>query len=181
MAVEVRPAAPGDADALRRVARRAWHAAHAPIVGAETVEEFLAEYYDESSLRSAIEDEGIIFEVAVDAADGDAEAADPADEDAAEDAPVGFASARPTDGDDDVFSLGRIYVHPDRWGEGIGRRLLATVEAKIERRGGDRVRLVVMADNDRAVGFYESAGYDRLDDFYDDRIGTRSYRYAKDL
>lgn len=166
MAIEVRPAVTDDVNAVREVARRAWHAAHAPIVGEATVERFLADYYDADSLRSEIESEEVILDVA--AADGT-------------DTPVGFASASPTDADDATFALGRIYVLPDRWGEGIGRRLLTSTEEKIERRGGDRVRLAVVADNDRAVNFYESAGYDRFDGFYDDRIGTRSYRYAKDL
>lgn len=165
MAIEVRPAATGDVDALRRVARRAWHAAHAPIIGADTVEEFLADYYDEDSLRSEIENEDTILDVAADDTD----------------TPVGFASASPTDADDATFALGRIYLLPDRWGEGIGRRLLTGVEERVERRGGRRIRLAVMADNDRAVNFYESAGYDRFDEFYDERIGTRSYRYAKEL
>lgn len=163
MALDVRPATVEDIDALRRVSRRAWHAAHAPIVGADTVEEFLADYYDEASFRAAVRDDDTILRVAVD------------------DAPVGFASASPTDGDDATFVLGRIYVLPDRWGEGVGRRLLAAVETAVERRGGERVRLAVMADNDRAVRFYEAAGYVRCDDFYDGRVGTRSYRYVREL
>lgn len=55
-----------------------------------------------------------------------------------------------------------IYVHPDRWGEGIGTALLA--------RGLDAlppeteaVRLDAFADNELGARFYESRGFERTD------------------
>lgn len=165
MAIEIRRGRPADIEELQRVASRAWHEAHAQIIGAETVEEFLDDYYDAESFRSEIEDGETVFGVAVDTAD----------------APVGFVSARPTEDDPTVFDLGRIYVLPDRWGEGIGRRLLSHAEGRIEDRGGERVRLGVMTENDRAVSFYESARYERVGEFYDERIATQGYTYAKEL
>lgn len=163
MSIEIRRGAPADIEALRRISRRAWHAAHAPIIGAETVEEFLDDYYDAESFRSEIGDENTIFAVAADESD----------------TPVGFVSARPDDGG--VYNLGRIYVLPDRWGEGIGRQLLDHAEASIADRGGERVKLGVMAQNDRAVAFYESAGYERTGEFYDERIAAEGYTYVKEL
>lgn len=165
MAIEIRPARPADIEALQRVASRAWHAAHEPIIGTEAVEKFLDDYYDADSFRSEIGDEETVFAVSADGAG----------------APVGFVSARPTEDDAAIFDLGRIYVLPDRWGEGIGRRLLSHAEQKIEECGGERVRLGVMAENDRAVEFYESAGYERVGEFYDERIATQGYTYAKEL
>lgn len=38
-----------------------------------------------------------------------------------------------------------------------------------------------MAENERAVNFYESAGYGREDEFYDDQIDTHGYTYAKPI
>lgn len=164
MAVDVRQGLPDHVPGIKRVARRAWYAAHAPIIGPGTVEDFLAEHYDEASLESAIRDEDAILDVAVDDSG----------------TVVGFVSATPTD-EVATFALNRVYVHPDRWGEGVGRSLLTEVERAIDESGGDRIRLAVMAENDRAVAFYEAAGYDLIEEFYDDRIETRSYRYAKDL
>ena len=43
------------------------------------------------------------------------------------------------------------------------------------------MKLHVMAANDRAVRFYEAAGYDRADAFHDDEIDARAYEYAKNL
>lgn len=173
MAIEVRPAALADIQALQRVASRAWHAAHEPIIGAETVEEFLDDYYDAESFQSEIEDAEVVFAVAADTDNTDSDDAN------TDDSPVGFVSARPIEDDAAIFDLGRIYVLPKRWGEGIGRRLLSHAEEKIEERGGERVRLSVMAENDRAVGFYESAGYERVGEFYDERIATQGYTYVK--
>lgn len=70
---------------------------------------------------------------------------------------------------------------PDRWGEGIGRRLLERAEAAVDDRGGDRMELGVMADNDRASAFYATAGFDRVDEFYDQRLDTPGYTSAKGL
>jgi ribosomal protein S18 acetylase RimI-like enzyme len=163
MNIEIRSATPTDIDGIQRVANRAWHSAHGPIVGENTVDEFLEEYYDAESFRSLIENDDSIFDVAV---DSDV---------------VGFVSAGPAGDGSTTFNLGRIYVLPDRWGEGIGQRLLVHTERKIEQRGGERIKLGVMAENERAVNFYESAGFQREGEFYDDRIDTYSYNYVKTI
>ncbi|WP_276301329.1 GNAT family N-acetyltransferase [Halorussus lipolyticus] len=162
MSIEIRRGRPADIDALQRVSRRAWKEAHAPIIGEETVEDFLGDHYDAESFRAEIEDDETVFAVAVDDAG----------------VPVGFVSARPSDDDPAVYDLGRLYVSPERWGEGIGQQLLARAEETIADWGGERVLLGVMAENDRAVSFYESAGYDRTGEFYDERIGTQGYTYV---
>jgi ribosomal protein S18 acetylase RimI-like enzyme len=141
MPLEVRPAEHADIEALQRIAEEAWHAAHAPIVGAATVEAFLAEFYDADSFRDRIEapDRHLLV--------------------AADDAPVGFACAVASDGE--TFDLGMCYVAPARWGEGIGGRLLDHIEDRVVARGGSRIELGVMAGNVRARGFYEAAELDR--------------------
>ena len=155
MCIEIRPATPTHIDGIQRVAEQAWYSAHEPIVGAETVDEFLEKYYDAETFRSLIENDAI-FPVAV----------------ASESNVVGFASASPDNDCASTYHLGRIYILPDRWGEGIGRRLLADIEQTVERRGGERIKLGVMAENERAVKFYESANYERESKFYDERIGA---------
>lgn len=165
MSVEVRPARAADVEAIREVAERAWHAAHAPIVGPDRVEAFLEEFYDADSFRSLIADDATIVDVAADEGG----------------TVVGFTAAGPSEDSPATFDLDRIYVRPDRWGEGIGGRLLDRVEREASRRGGERVELGVMAENERAVRFYESAGYRRVDEVYDDFVDATSYVYAKDV
>lgn len=163
--LDVRPARPADVGAIRRVARRAWHAAHAPIVGEAAVEAFLEEHYDAGSVRARVDRDDVVLDVATDPS-GDL---------------LGFVAASPRDDDSDAFDLNQLYVAPDCWGEGVGRRLLAAAERAIASRGGRRVRLGVMAENDRAVGFYEAAGYRRVGTFHDERVGAVGYSYERAL
>ncbi|MFH5798903.1 GNAT family N-acetyltransferase [Haladaptatus sp. CMAA 1911] len=164
MGIGIRPARPSNTEAIRHVAERAWHSAHAPIIGTEATNDFLERYYDAETFCSLIETEESILDVAV-------------DDDAGV---VGFVGANPVEGSA-TFDLGRIYVLPGRWREGIGGRLLSHVERTVERRGGERIQLGVMTENERAVEFYESAGYRRDEEFYDERIHTSGYLYVKEL
>lgn len=163
MVPDIRCATPSDIPELRSVATEAWHAAHAPIIGTETVEEFLSEHYDPASFHQWIDREDVILAVATTAPNDIA----------------GYVLALPTDEACSTISIAHLYVRPEQWGNGIGTRLLEHCETAIDARGGERIELIVMADNDRAVGFYEAAGYERTDTFYDDRVGTYSYTYEK--
>ena len=165
MARDIRRAEPSDVPAIRSVAADAWHEAHAPIIGTDTVAEFLAEYYDPASFQDRIDHTATILAVATDT----------------ENTVVGYILATPIDTDGTTFALSQIYVVPDRWAEGIGQRLLDHVEQKSRDCGGERISLGVMAENDRAIGFYEAAGYNQTDEFYDDRIDAHSYTYEKAL
>lgn len=53
-------------------------------------------------------------------------------------------------------AMWKLYVHPEHQGLGIGRRLLAEIEALVE---GDELWLEVVDGNDAAVGFYEAHGF----------------------
>lgn len=69
---------------------------------------------------------------------------------------VGFGSAGPPRDDpppapEELWSL---YVHADRWGQGIGHRLLA------ELLGERPAYLWVLDGNDRAIGFYRRHGFE---------------------
>lgn len=161
--MEVRTASADDVAGIRRVADRSWHAAHDGIVGASTVDEFVAEHYDPESVREAVAGDGC-FLVGDDGG-----------------RTVGFAAANRSESDPGTFALGAIYVDPDRWGEGVGSRLLDRVAADVAARGGERLRLVVLAGNDRAVAFYEARGFERVDDRYDENLDARGLVYAKEL
>lgn len=158
----VRPATRRDIDAIRQVASSSWEAAHAPLIGTETGRSFFETEYDEARIRSKITSDGKIFDVAVDG-----------------EGVVGFVTAAPKKTSPRVFGLSWLYVLPGRWNEGIGTRLLTRTEQTIERRGGERIRLGVLAGNERAIRFYETAGYTHHNDYYDDRIEARGCLYKK--
>ncbi|MFD1524862.1 GNAT family N-acetyltransferase, partial [Halolamina salina] len=84
-----------------------------------------------------------------------------------DDGVVGFANAGPardweSDPDDPDAFFSRLYVAPDRWGEGVGSELAAHVAHRLRGAGHERVWLEVFDGNDRARGFYESLGFERI-------------------
>jgi ribosomal protein S18 acetylase RimI-like enzyme len=54
-----------------------------------------------------------------------------------------------------------IYVAPDAWGNGVGRRLLQTALARLAGAGFCEAKLWVLDRNGRAIAFYERAGFAR--------------------
>ena len=52
---------------------------------------------------------------------------------------------------------------PDRRGEGIGRALVAEAERRLVAMGCPKVQLMVRAENDAAVAFYDGLGYEASD------------------
>lgn len=140
----IRDATPEDASAIHEVAAAAWHDAHAPIIGESETEDFLEEYYSIPALRNAVRNAKSIFLVAD---QGNV---------------VGFVETGPTD-NTGVWSVYRIYVRPEQYGRGVGTALLSAAESRLRDTDAERLRLVVMAGNDRAVGFYESREFERVD------------------
>lgn len=84
-----------------------------------------------------------------------------------DDGVVGFANAGPardwaSDPDDPDAFFSRLYVAPERWGEGVGTELTAHVARQLRGAGHDRVWLEVFDANERGSGFYESLGFERI-------------------
>lgn len=52
-----------------------------------------------------------------------------------------------------------LFVDPDHWGLGLGRRLLALGEDLLREAGHRRMELHTMVDNRPAIALYESAGW----------------------
>ena len=141
----VRPATTDDVAAVRRVARESWHAAYDEVIGTSAVDSMVDSWYHPKGLARSVEREDGAFLVA----EGD---------ESTDSCVVGFAQGVLGDGDDPA-ELPRIYVRPDRWGEGVGSAMLGRVERWLADRGAERLRLVVLADNEVGNSFYETHGY----------------------
>lgn len=151
--MQIRDAHPEDADRVAAVARASWHAAYDDVLGAETVDDVVDEWYDPASLEEQIRkaaDGEKAFLVAVD--DGEL---------------LGFTNGGParaheTDPDAPDAFLSRLYVHPDGWGVGVGTALTGRLARRLRETGHERVWLEVFEANERAYGFYEALGFERV-------------------
>ena len=54
----------------------------------------------------------------------------------------------------------KLYVHPDHHGRGIGSRLLAEVESRVD---GDELWLEVVDGNEQAFAFYRARGFEEVE------------------
>lgn len=77
-----------------------------------------------------------------------------------------------------------IYIHPEHWGEGVGRELIVAGESTILASGFDRALLWVLEQNRRARAFYERQGWSlgkpiRVESIGGDQVNE--VRYEKDL
>lgn len=73
-------------------------------------------------------------------------------------------------------------VEPQGRGEGLGRRLLETLEGEASKRHLDQMTLEVRADNRVAIGLYRRMGFTLqrwIDDYYAD--GCAAWQMAKPL
>ncbi len=81
---------------------------------------------------------------------------------------VGSVRAYEKDG---TCYIGRLVVHPDYQGKGLGKRLMRAIETCYK---GARFELFTRADSVRNIGFYKSLGYNA----YDLRIGPAGVKFA---
>ena len=72
--------------------------------------------------------------------------------------------------------LNLLYVLPERWGEGIGGRLLDEVLAEARRRGCTRIVLWTDEDNERSQWLYAARGFSRTG-----RAGEGAAEWALEL
>jgi GNAT superfamily N-acetyltransferase len=67
-------------------------------------------------------------------------------------APAGIAGCR-------TEWLDGLYVRPEHWGRGLGRKLHDEVLSRLRKDGSTRCHLWVLEANDRARRFYEGLGW----------------------
>ena len=77
--------------------------------------------------------------------------------------------------------VGAVFVHPSRWGEGIGGGLVDAVRAEARSQGYDRAQLWTHAENARAHRLYERRGFRRTGREGRDDFGETIVHYARGL
>jgi ribosomal protein S18 acetylase RimI-like enzyme len=159
----VRPAQSDEAESIRAVGRAAWHAAYDPIHGPETVEELFDSWWSVGDLREGAADADRTLLVA-----------------ARGDDVRGMIDGRPDPERDGVFGIGRLYVHPEEWGEGLGTRLVDALRERLPD-GVRRLRLAVLAENDVGVSFCESYGFERVGRRVEESGGEAHEEYVYEL
>jgi ribosomal protein S18 acetylase RimI-like enzyme len=151
--MDVRPASPADAEAVHRTFVAACRAAY----GDALEDDAFVETVDDPSrvaplrerLAEAESSESWLYLVAEDENDL-----------------VGFVQLRygeyrPEHVEPGEAYLQSLYVHPDRWNEGVGSALLAASLDALSNRVG-RVRLGVLSANETGKRFYERRGFERV-------------------
>lgn len=141
-------------DVIADVARASWHAAYDDLLGPDTVDDTVDEWYDEQELLDGIG--GSCFLVAE-----------------TEDV-IGFAHAAELADNPTVAELYRLYVHPEYWGNGVGSKLLARVEAVLRERGVERLQTVVIGANDVGRSFYDEHGFERVKELHSELPGAET-------
>lgn len=142
--MEIRQATEADIEPIEQVARETWETDYPDILHRETIEEEVEEWYNDDQLEIELEEEDAILLVAE--IDGEV---------------VGFTHAvrRRRTG----YIL-RVYTSPDHRGEGVGSELLTKARDVLLTRGVDNVRAMVLAENEPGNAFYESFGFEKVDE-----------------
>jgi GNAT superfamily N-acetyltransferase len=144
-ATVVRHATVGDARAIAEVHVRSWRAAYRGIVPQSILDELSVDRR-EAFWRDAVA----------------ATSSDPKWVAERNGRVVAFAAIGPARDDDlaaDRGELYAIYVDPDEWAHGVGRRLFAAAVNELADLGFDGPVLWVLTDNARARRFYEANGW----------------------
>lgn len=131
-----------DVEAIRTVAEASWGHDYPAILSRETVDEGFDDWYGRGQIAEEIADPrtGLFI------AEIDSEIA-------------GFAHAI-VDGVEGVVL--RLYVHPDHRTEGTGRELFEHVRDQLLDYDIDRIRAMVLAENELGNRFYRDLGFEKV-------------------
>lgn len=155
--MDIRPATPTDIPGIQHVARQSWEQTYTDLLDDEVIASTVAEWYDDDALRDACDRPGVALLVADD------------------DGVVGFCHGVLHEDEGDVL---RLYVVPDRWGEGIGWQLLDRLRSDLEDFNMRRMRAMTLADNPVGNGFYREYGFEKTDE---GEVELGGKRYAENV
>jgi len=163
----IRPATIADAPALAEIHSRGWETAYADIVPAQAIAE-------RRPRRPAQWQAWLSRPHEISAAVLDGQV-------------VGFLSLRRPEPNENLpdhyYEVGGIYLHPEVYRQGIGRKLMAFAEEQARAKGKSAMMLWVFEDNAPSRRFYEACGY-RPDSATEEREygrTLRSLRYVKEI
>ena len=97
---------------------------------------------------------------------------------------VGFGTTHDEDVDPArVAEVHGLYVHPEHWRRGVGRRLLQAAIQALDSDGYDTVTLWTLAESEASRAFYEAVGWrtDGIVTPWEDWDGVPLVRYRIDL
>jgi GNAT superfamily N-acetyltransferase len=137
---EIRPLTDADIDAVARIHVRSWQAAYAGIVPADYLASLDPAVLAERRRRRSRTPGTHTLVAELDRR------------------VIGFATFGPDRDDPRTGELYAIYVDPESWGAGAGRRLIEAAQGVLTEAGFPGMRLWVFTANDRARRFYERAG-----------------------
>lgn len=80
-----------------------------------------------------------------------------------------------------ICFISMIFVAPDRWGEGIGRRLVEAVLAEARSQGYASAQLWTHANNSRAQRLYERTGFTLSGLRHENDLGELIVQYQRSL
>ena len=138
--IQIRPATQSDREAIREVARDAWHETYDEL-DPETVDQTVDAWYDDEAFANALDEPG----TAVRVAEHDREV-------------VGFTHGVVHEDEGDVL---RMYVHPAHQGRGIGTALHERLRENLEDFNMRRMRAIDLVSNEGGQAFYERLGFER--------------------
>ena len=107
-----------DVDGVRDLAARGWTATYGDSLPRSVIDAAMARWYDPDGVAARVAGDDALF--------------------MADDGVIGYVSGAPADDDPDETVIGAIYVDPDRWGEGVGSRLLRRFEPGVATADGHR-------------------------------------------
>jgi len=145
----VRPAVPGDVDALREITVRGWEAAYGHIFSAGFIKDLRSPTRAETRRRMWLERlrAPAASRVFCLVAEHDG-------------AVVGWVHAGPAErGSTDTGEVYGIYVDPEAWGSGAGTTMLERATEQLIARGSTTVQLWTLELNQRARAFYARHGW----------------------
>ena len=165
--MQIREATDDDVPTIRSVAREAWRAAYSDAVPESVIDDAVSEWYGEETMNRIIADDEQVCLVATENGDGSRAGEI-----------VGFCHGATKNGEGDIL---RLYVHPDRWNEGIGTALLEAMEERLTEMGMETLQAMVLADNEMGNAFYEKHGFEKTDEAETQLDGTtrRENVYAR--
>ena len=139
--VAILPATETDLPAIARLAGIIWRLHYPGIISTAQIEYMLAQMYSLETLRDDLRLRAIRYERLFAGAEL-----------------AGFAAYGPTE-QSKVFKLHKIYLHPNRHGQGLGSLLLRHCEREARKDAAERLVLTVNKRNSQAMAAYKRNGY----------------------